>query len=84
MAIVNAGSFFFNTDNIVTMNIDDEDNGCILRIESDAVSDAVFIPNVTIGQVAAALHHGLATESVFDLMFYIDKIKALQKEKLII
>ena len=44
MAIVNVGSFFFNTDNIVTMNIDEEDNGCILRVESDQVENEVFIP----------------------------------------
>lgn len=84
MAIVNVGSFFFNTDNIVTMNIDEEDNGCILRVESDQVEDEVFIPNVTDEQVAAALRHGLATEPVFNLTFYIDKIKAFRGEKFIV
>ena len=84
MAIVNVGSFFFNTDNIVTMNIDEEDNGCILRVESNQVEDEVFIPNVTDEQVAAALRHGLAMEPVFNLMFYIDKIKAFRGEKFIV
>ena len=84
MAIVNVGSFFFNTDNIVTMNIDEEDNGSILRVESDAVSDEVFIPNATVDQVATALRHGLTMEPVFNLMFYIDKIKAFRGEKFII
>ena len=84
MAIVNVGSFFFNTDNIVTMNIDEDDNGSILRVESDAVSDEVFIPNATVDQVAAALRHGLTMEPVLNLMFYIDKIKAFRGEKFII
>jgi hypothetical protein len=84
MAIVNVGSFFFNTDNIVTMNIDEEDNGCILRVESDQVEDEVFIPNVTDEQFAAALRHGLTMEPVFNLMFYIDKIKAFRGEKFIV
>lgn len=84
MAIVNVGSFFFNTDNIVTMNIEEDDNNCILRIESDAVTDEVVIPNATVDQVAAALRHGLTMEPVFNLMFYVDKIKAFRGEKFIV
>lgn len=84
MAIVNVGSFFFNTDNIVTMNIEEDGNDCILRVESDAVTDEVVVPNATVDQVAAALRHGLTMEPVFNLMFYVDKIKALRGEKFIV
>ena len=32
--IINVGSFFFNTNNVVTMNLEDLDNDTILRVES--------------------------------------------------
>lgn len=81
MAILNAGSFFVNTDNVVTMNIIEEDEGVILKVESDHMVDETFIPDVTVEQAAAAIRHGLRLENVIvNLEAQIEKIKRYRGE----
>lgn len=80
MCIMNVGSTFVNWDRVVTANIEEEEDGVILRVESDNVADEIFIPDVTVEQTAAAIRHGMRMEAVFDLMYYINKVKIFRGE----
>lgn len=81
MAIMNVGSSFINLNNIVKMNLTEVDNGVVITAESDHVADDTFVPEVTLNIVAAAIRQGLRTnEKVFDLLHYIDKVRAYRGE----
>ena len=74
--IINVGSFFFNTNNIVTMNLKDSDNNVILRVESEHVVDEVVIPEANVDEVASAIRYGMGRfVDIFDLMFVLEKIR---------
>ena len=74
--IINVGSFFFNTNNIVTMNLRDSDNNIILRVESEHVVDEVVIPEANVDEVASAIRYGMDHfVDIFDLMFVLEKIR---------
>ena len=74
--IINVGSFFFNTNNIVTMNLRDSDNNVILRVESEHVVDEVVIPEANVDEVASAIRYGMGRfVDIFDLMFVLEKIR---------
>ena len=74
--IINVGSFFFNTNNIVTMNLRDSDNNVILRVESEHVVDEVVIPETNVDEVASAIRYGMGRfVDIFDLMFVLEKIR---------
>lgn len=74
--IINVGSFFFNTNNIVTMNLRDSDNNVILRVESEHVVDEVVIPEANVDEVASAIRYGMDRfVDIFDLMFVLEKIR---------
>lgn len=74
--IINVGSFFFNTNNIVTMNLEDFDNNVILRVESENVTDEVIIPKANIDEVACAIRYGMSRcTEIFDLMFILEKVR---------
>ena len=74
--IINVGSFFFNTNNIVTMNLRDSDNNVILRVESEHVVDEVVIPEANVDEVASAIRYGMGRfVDIFDLMFVLEEIR---------
>ena len=74
--IINVGSFFFNTNNIVTMNLEDLDNDVILRVESENVTDEVVIPEANVDEVACAIRYGMSRcVDIFDLMFILEKVR---------
>ena len=74
--IINVGSFFFNTNNIVTMNLEGFDNNVILRVESENVTDEVIIPEANIDEVACAIRYGMSRcTEIFDLMFILEKVR---------
>lgn len=74
--IINVGSFFFNTNNIVTMNLEDLDNDVILRVESENVTDEVVIPEANVDEVASAIRYGMSRYvDIFDLMFALEKVR---------
>ena len=82
--IINVGSFFFNTNNIITMNLEDSDDDVVLRVESENVIDEVIIPEVDVNEVACAIRYGMSNCSeIFDLMFILEKIRALQGSAII-
>ena len=82
--IINVGSFFFNTNNIITMNLEDSDDDVVLRVESENVIDEVIIPEVDVNEVACAIRYGMSNCSeIFDLMFILEKIRALQRSAII-
>ena len=82
--IITVGSFFFNTNNIITMNLEDSDDDVVLRVESENVIDEVIIPEVDVNEVACAIRYGMSNCSeIFDLMFILEKIRALQGSAII-
>lgn len=73
--IINVGSFFFNTNNIVTMNLEKSNNNVILRVESEHVADEVVIPEANVDKVASAIRYGMGRfTDIFDLMSVLEKI----------
>ena len=77
--IINVGSFFFNTNNIVTMNLENLNNDVILQIESENVTDEVVIPEANVDEVACAIRYGMSRYvDIFDLMFVLEKIRTCQ------
>lgn len=80
MATFNIGSTFVNWNNVIYSEMEVCDDGIVMRFESERTSNEVLIPDATIDQVAAALRHGLRTCEVFDLMFFIEKVKTYRGE----
>ena len=80
--IINVGSFFFNTNKIVTMNLEDFNDDVILIVESENVSDEVVIPEANVDEVACAIRYGMSNCSdIFDLMFILEKIRAYRENE---
>lgn len=83
--IINVGSFFFNTNNIVTMNLEESDNNVILRVESEHVADEVIIPEANVDEVASAIRYGMGRfTDIFDLIFVLEKIRTYRGDTSIV